>query len=157
MRTLRPARPEDAEAISALALRSKAHWPYSDEQMAVFRLELVLSPEHLMRSNAHVIEEAGRLLGFYTLSQVDDRCTELEHIFVEPAFLGEGIGRALFRHACSAAAGCGALVLIVRSDPHAAGFYRALGGEFTGEIDSSIPGRKIPTFRWLLPTTAMES
>jgi ribosomal protein S18 acetylase RimI-like enzyme len=155
MKRIRRAQPEDAEAISGLALRSKAHWSYSDEQMAVFRLELVLSPDQVLQSNAHVIEEAARLLGFYTLSQLGDQRTELEHIFVDPAFLGGGIGRALFRHACSVAAESGARVLVVRSDPHAAGFYRTLGGEFTGDIDSSIPGRKIPTFRWLLPATAV--
>lgn len=149
--SIRRAKPEDAESITALALRSKAHWPYPDDQMAVFRRELVLFPDQVLRSNAHLMEEGGCPLGFYTLLRIDDRCTELEHLFVDPAFLGQGLGRCLFRHACSVAAGIGARVFIVKSDPYAAGFYRALGGDFTGDIDSSIPGRKIPTFRWPLP------
>ena len=51
---IRVAVPEEADAISELAIRSKTHWNYTPEQMLVFRGELTLSPEDLVSSHAHV-------------------------------------------------------------------------------------------------------
>jgi GNAT superfamily N-acetyltransferase len=146
MRVIRRARPEEAEDISRLALASKAHWPYSRAELEVFRNELTLSARELEAGQAHVLEESGQLLGFYTLSGAGDARAELDHIFVAPRALGRGVGGALFRHACALAAATGSTELYVRSDPNAAGFYRALGCDFAGDIDSSIAGRRIPTF-----------
>jgi GNAT superfamily N-acetyltransferase len=150
MRVIRRARPEEAEAISRLALESKAHWAYSKAELAVFRAELTFSPPDLELGHAHVLEEGDRLLGFYMLSGLGAARAELDHVFVDPEALGRGVGAALFRHACALAANSRCTDLYVRSDPNAAGFYRALGCDFTGEIDSSIPGRRIPTFTFPL-------
>jgi GNAT superfamily N-acetyltransferase len=82
----------------------------------------------------------------YTLFGEGDE-VELEHLFVHPAHLGRGHGRTLFQHASALAQATGARALTIRSDPHAAGFYRAMGATDTGSTPSSIPGRAIPTFR----------
>jgi GNAT superfamily N-acetyltransferase len=142
----RPASPEEAEAISALALRSKAHWGYPPEQMEVFRRELVLPPEEVVRRRAHVTEQAGQIVGFYTLVGRTNDFVELEHLFIDPSHLGRGLGTKLFRHACALAQELGFHRLIIQSDPHAAGFYEAMGAHPEGEIPSSIPGRHIPLF-----------
>ena len=42
--SLRPARIEDLEALSALCLRSKAHWGYDAAFMAAWGQELTLTP-----------------------------------------------------------------------------------------------------------------
>lgn len=153
MHRIRPARPSEAEAISELAIRAKAHWDYTEEQLAVFRGELTLVPGRIVPSRTHVIEEHGRLLGFYTLvahgeSEAEGgRESELEHIFVEPSAHGRGLGSALLRHACALARAEGFRAIVIQSDPNAAGFYHAHGARAEGEIPSSIPGRTIPCFR----------
>lgn len=45
--TVRPARAAEAASLSALAIRSKAHWGYTEAQMKVFRDELTLSSADL--------------------------------------------------------------------------------------------------------------
>jgi GNAT superfamily N-acetyltransferase len=146
---IRPARPDEAEAISALALRSKAHWPYGSEQLAVFRRELTLAAGDVVARRAHVLVEDGQLVGFYTLTRREGDA-ELEHLFVEPARLGRGLGSALFRHACALARREGFGRLVIQSDPNAAGFYAALGARLERHVPSSIPGRELPLFSvWL--------
>jgi GNAT superfamily N-acetyltransferase len=148
---IRPARPTEADALSALALRSKAHWNYPPEQLAIFRGELTIAAEQVAQRRAHVIEEDGQLLGFYTLLPTTQDNAELEHLFVDPAHLGRGLGRALFHHACDVARRAGIATLVIQSDPNAAGFYRALGARLDRQIPSSIPGRTLPFFSFPLP------
>jgi len=146
MNTIRPAVPEEAEWISALALRSKAHWGYSPEQMSVFSRELTLSPTDIAARRAHVLEENGRIVGFYTLATRAEGDAELEHLFVEPSGLRRGSGAALFRHACAVAREAGFHRLVIQSDPNAAGFYVSVGARLERHIPSSIPGRELPFF-----------
>jgi GNAT superfamily N-acetyltransferase len=47
----------------------------------------------------------------------------LEHLWVLPDWMGQGIGRALFRHAAERAAARGALSLTIEADPNAEPFY----------------------------------
>src|SRR5581483_9656510 len=107
MTPIRPARPDEAAAISALALRSKAHWGYSPDAMAVFQAELTLSPAEVLTGRAHVVEEEGQLVGFYTLRARGQGVIELEHLFVEPGRLRRGLGAALFWHALELARAAG--------------------------------------------------
>jgi GNAT superfamily N-acetyltransferase len=146
MRTIRPANDDEAETISALAIRSKGHWGYRPEQMSVFARELTICPADVAAGCAHVLEEEGAMVGFYTLIPRSDGSADLEHIFVDPSRLGEGLGTALFRHACTLARIAGYSRLVIHSDPNAVGFYESMGAQFDGYVESSIPGRHIPRF-----------
>jgi GNAT superfamily N-acetyltransferase len=117
--------------------------------MAVFRGELTFTAALVLQRRTQVLEEDGAIAAMYTLLGEGDEL-ELEHLFVDPARLGRGHGRRLFRHATEVARAAGARALIIKSDPNAAGFYRVMGAADTGEIASSIPGRTIPTFRLTL-------
>jgi Acetyltransferase (GNAT) family. len=93
-----------------------------------------------------VLETAQRVVGFYALKRLSEAETELEAMFVEPAFIGSGCGRQLMEHAKAVAAALGAKQLIIQSDPYAERFYAAAGGVVTGTRESaSIPGRYLPT------------
>ena len=146
MCTVRRARPSEADFLSALALRSKMHWDYSLEELAVFRAELTIEPENVVPHHTHVVEEDGQVVGFYTLRPRERGAVELEHIFIEPSSLGQGFGSLLFHHACEVARDAGFRRLVIQSDPNASGFYHALGAQLERQIPSSIPGRTIPYF-----------
>lgn len=149
MALVRPARPEEAGALTTLTIASKAHWGYTPAEMAVFRDELTFTPDGVLERRAHVLEDGGDMVAMYTLLG-DGEELELEHLFVHPAHLRRGHGRLLFQHACAVAAAADARALTIKSDPNAAGFYRTMGAIDTGPIPSSIPGRSIPTFRFTL-------
>jgi GNAT superfamily N-acetyltransferase len=144
------AAPDEAAVVSALAIRSKAHWDYPPEQMSVVREELTLRTAQLANHHCHVAVGGAEIRGFYTLVLMDDGRAELEHIFVEPVDFGVGIGRELFDHACGLARKLGVTALYIQSDPNAAGFYSRLGARLDAEIPSSIPGRSIPCFAFTL-------
>ena len=147
MSLIRRASPADARVLSELAFRSKSHWDYTSEQLAVFRLELTLEPSQIEQKRTHLWEENERVQGFYTLVAQNQRCVELEHIFVEPDAMRRGIGRALLVHAADVSRQAHFDSMEIQSDPNAAGFYVAMGAKLIRNVPSSIPGRSIPVFR----------
>ena len=154
--TLRAACEDDSSTLTELAFRSKAHWGYSPEFMEACRDELAVSREDIANPEyAHTVAESrGRLLGYYALMPIQERGYELDALFVEPEFIGRGVGRALVEHAKSRAAELGARYLLIQGDPNASEFYLAAGAVQVGERESgSIPGRFLPEFRISLPAS----
>ncbi len=145
---IRPARAEDAEVLSDLAFRSKAHWGYADDFMEACRDELTYTPEQVASGDFHVLDSDGRIAGFYALTKISPDTAELEAMFVEPERIGEGCGRALMQDALSRAGSLEHIQrLVIQADPHAAEFYRRAGATLIGERPSdSIRGRTLPLF-----------
>ncbi|MCB9761828.1 MAG: GNAT family N-acetyltransferase [Alphaproteobacteria bacterium] len=142
---LRDARPDEAPALSDLAMRAKAFWGYDDAFMEACRAELTLRPADIDAKPVVVAEADGALLGFYALGRVDDATTELDDLFVEPGAIGQGVGRRLMAHAVEAARRAGYARLRIEADPFAEGFYQRMGARRVGEAPSqSIPGRMLP-------------
>jgi GNAT superfamily N-acetyltransferase len=145
---IRPARPEDATHLSALALRSKRHWGYDDAFLSIVRSELSVTPEQTRTHRVMLLEDDGRVLGFYGLGGAPPDA-DLTWLFVEPDAIGAGYGRALWRHAVHAARSSGFATLVIESDPFAEGFYLAMGAHRVGEIASRfIAGRVLPLLKY---------
>ncbi|MFF7455032.1 GNAT family N-acetyltransferase [Kitasatospora sp. NPDC008115] len=142
---IRPARPSEAAALSALALRSKAHWGYDAAFIEACRAELTLDPGRIESDRTAVAEDDdGRVLGFITLTGAPPQGA-LGMLFVEPAAIGSGIGRRLVEHLRAEATALGFDRITVEADPNAEPFYRAMGAVRTGTAPSgSIPGRELP-------------
>lgn len=150
----RRARPQEAGALSALALRSKAHWGYDAGFMEACRRELTLTPEFIEHDHVYVLESGGCLIGFYTLTKWNADI-ELGHFFVDPPAIGRGAGRRLWEDAVDRAVELGYTRLIIQSDPNAEGFYRKLGAERIGEVPSQVrPGRTLPLLMYPLTEIA---
>ena len=130
---------EDANALTALVLRAKAHWGYSKAQLEAWRSILEVSAESLAGRPAFVGELGGRIVGFYSLIP-SGREWDLDDLWVLPAFIGRGIGRALLMHASHTAAAGGAASLRIESDPYAEQFYMACGAERVGAVAAPIEG-----------------
>lgn len=149
MITIRPARPEEAEALSALKLRSKAYWPYSETQMDAFARVMALTPEELRAPDAesHVVECDSAVAGYGRLKRLEE-CLYIDDLFIDPPYIGRGCGRALAEHLLErAAAGLDRWVYVV-ADPYAVDFYARLGFVAAGEAESeAIPGRMLPRMK----------
>jgi GNAT superfamily N-acetyltransferase len=92
-----------------------------------------------------VAEQYDRVVGFHGVAPYADAVVELTWLFVAPAAMGHGTGRALLADAVSVARRAGARALHIESDPHAVGFYQRAGARQTGIVPSaSIPGRALP-------------
>ena len=68
--TVRDARPEDAEILSALAIRSKAYWGYGHDFMAACVDELTLSRRDIADWVVRVRDNGGVPVGYYQLRVV---------------------------------------------------------------------------------------
>lgn len=140
----------EARHLSDLALRSKAHWGYDADFLEACRAELTVSEDYIKGAPVFVLEEDGRVVGFYGLRE---RGAELEllYLFVEPAAIGGGHGKRLWQHAVKTAARLGFQKITIESDPYAEAFYLAMGARKVGEVASSLrPGRTLPLLEFTL-------
>ena len=139
---IRPAHAGEAAALTALAWRSKAHWGYDAEFMAVLKPLLTVTEQDLSTSCVNVMDAAGEPIGWYRLTGTPPR-GELEDLWLEPASIGRGAGRRLFEHALHTASELGFRALTIEADPNAEGFYRAVGATRIGDRRSPS-GRTLP-------------
>jgi len=147
MIVIREADKNEAESLSSLAMRS--NWGYSAEFMEACRQELLVTEEMIESNTNHyaVAEDQGVTVGFYSLSGLSESKIELGLLFVEPNYIGTGIGHILITHAKNHAVANGGHTLHFQGDPNAEDFYKAVGGTPTGKRESScIPGRFLPIF-----------
>lgn len=151
---IRPARREEAERLTEISLASKAHWGYPAAYFEIWRSELTLSPAYIDANDVFVLEAKGGVVGYYSLVQLEDEIEVggislakgfwLEHMFVLPAFIGRGMGSALFRHLRRLCRARGVKTLGILADPNAKGFYMKLGAHYVKEFPSTIAGRTTP-------------
>ena len=135
----RRAQPGDVEALRALTRRSMAYWPRDPAYLAEANRLLSLSAQDLARDQAWMVEHAGTPVGYYRLTLHGD-LAEIEELFLEPEWIGHGIGRKLFGHAIATARRRGCTRLEWETDADAAGFYLAMGGREIGSRPSGIEG-----------------
>lgn len=139
--TLRAARPGEADDLTELVMRSKAHWGYDADFLRQVRPALTLTDRHLAATV--VAELDGRLAGVATLAGEEFE-GELDLLFVDPWAIGKGVGRALFRDAVARAHTLGMTRLLIESDPYAEEFYLRMGATRIGETISTATGRTLP-------------
>ncbi|MEU2774532.1 GNAT family N-acetyltransferase [Streptomyces sp. NPDC007162] len=144
--SIRPARPEEANFLTDLALRSKAYWGYDAQFLESCREELTLREGELSGRRAAVAEQNGGIVGFTTL-EGDPPQGVLGMMFVDPGVIGKGVGRLLFDHVVATARDLGFTQFTIDADPNAEPFYGAMGAVPVGVVPSgSIPGRTLTQF-----------
>ena len=137
---VRAAVEHEAEFLSALAMRAKAHWGYSAEVLERWRSELAVSPTSVRTKRTFVAVVDGQVVGFYSLAS-SETSWQLDHLWVLPEFMHRGIGRALVSHALTTALHGGAVEVTVDADPNAESFYLRCGAVRCGELSAPIPGQ----------------
>ena len=142
---VRAARPGEAEVLTALSVRSKAHWGYDDSFMKMSQASLTVSDADIASGRMLVAERAGLPFG---VAKVEPE-GELGMLFVDPLALNRGVGRALFEAAVALARRLGARRMAILADPNAAPFYERMGARFVSQAPSdAIPGRTLPLYEY---------
>lgn len=141
---VRAAQPHDADRLTELVLRSKAHWGYDDVFMAATKDELTIRPDDIGPSRFRVAVDNGVVVGVVSLEGEPPEGA-LEMLFVEPSAMGKGVGRLLYDDTISLARRLGFERLTIDADPYAEPFYLRMGARTIGTTPSgSIPGRELP-------------
>lgn len=128
---IREARPDEADELSALALRSKGYWGYPADFLASCRPRLTLRPDEVVARRVVVAEDpqTGRTVGVGSL-EGEPPHGAIGLLFVVPDLIRSGVGALLYAHLLETARGLGFRRLAIDSDPHAVGFYQALGARY---------------------------
>lgn len=157
---IRRATVDDADTFSAIAQCAKAHWPYSAEQLAAWHSALQVSPEQILKSEAYLAlideEDGAVIVGFYLCERLAE-VWQLDHLWVLPAWMGQGIGRMLLEHARRHVASLGGDTIHIDADPNAESFYVRCGAQTVAYIEAPIPGaptRCRPQMQLACATTA---
>jgi GNAT superfamily N-acetyltransferase len=137
---VRNARPDEAALLATIAFESKAWWKYSPAVMAGWRDELVVRLEPADRRPTLVAEVEGEVAGFCQVV-LDGATPLLEHLWIRPAYIGRGVGRALLGQAGAILVGLGHTRLLIDAEPNAEGFYRRCGAHRHGEVAAPIDGQ----------------
>ncbi len=139
------AQPEEAEALTQIALAAKGHWGYPERWMELWKPQLTFTPEYFEEHESWVAELGHIPIAFYTLLERDG-IAWIENLWVSPEWIGKGVGKSLFLHAREAARQRGFQALQLEADPHAVGFYGKMGMKQVGERMSEIGGhpRSLP-------------
>ena len=148
------ARPEEAEPLTDLIMRSKAHWGYDATLLAAWRAGHTLDAATIARDAVYCAEDAesGVVVGVSHCFPINEEEVYLERLFVDPAWMGRGVGARLWRHAVEQATAQGARRLTLGADPNARLFYEHVGAVVTAWFDASLaPGTRAPTMRYDLP------
>jgi GNAT superfamily N-acetyltransferase len=148
--TIRPARPGEAAFLTALCIRSKAHWGYDSAFMEAAAKLLRIDESEIGAGGVLVALTAEVPCGLAAIMPLRrPRWCELSHLFVAPESFGRGIGRALFEAAVARAAAWDADHVSILSDPNAAAFYTKLGARRCGEAPSGVVrNRMLPLFEF---------
>jgi GNAT superfamily N-acetyltransferase len=137
--------PSAAETLSAITWAAKAHWGYPAHWMEQWRGQLTITPEFVAANETFVAVIDGQIVAFHALLETAETL-RLEHLWVLPERIGQGIGRSLLTHAIERATLRGARRLTIEADPNAEPFYRHLGALRIGASTSEIDGhhRELP-------------
>ncbi len=121
MMAIRRALAADADVLNAIVHGSESHKGDYSPMLDGYKI----SAGQIARDEIHLTEEAGNVLGFYSLMLGET--PELDLLFVAAAAQGRGLGRLLMNHMRTLAAERGAVSVKIISHPPAADFYRGLG------------------------------
>jgi len=138
---IRVATPDDAEALSRISMQAKANWGYSRKQLEIWRSDIAVDRDSVRKMPTYVVEINGRIAGFYQL-QMNSSPPELDHLWVDPDHMKQGIGRALVKHALALLASRGVKEVAIDADPNAENFYASIGARRVGLLPAPIEGHE---------------
>ena len=141
--TIRKARGADVDALSCIARAAKQHWGYPETLMRLWAPDLTVTAQAVASDPVYCAVRGWKIVGFYAVSQ-RGKTYELEHMWVDPRSIGNGVGRRLLEHLLRLLGKRGGRRLRIASDPNAEGCYLRLGARRIGSVASKPRGRRLP-------------
>jgi GNAT superfamily N-acetyltransferase len=140
---IRRAQLAECAVLTVIAHAAKRHWGYPEDWIRLWAKDLTVTPAFVREHPTFVAAVGDDVVGFYALGGQGDPL-ELEHLWVRPAHMRQGVGVALVRHAMAEARARGVRALRIAADPNAEAFYVTQGARRIGEVPSTPEGRRLP-------------
>lgn len=139
----RPAQIADLDDINSLIRNSKSYWGYSSSFLEDFMTHWGVKKRYLYTNEVILFEAKNELIGLFAFKMDMENTPELDLFFVNPTYIGKGVGRSMWQQALFHARHHGWSEFKIITDPHAEQFYKHMGAQTTG-IFESFPGRLVP-------------
>jgi GNAT superfamily N-acetyltransferase len=137
---VRQGREEDFSRLREIAVDAKAHWGYDRARVEDWALQGDFEPESMRERLVYVAEAESEPVGWAALIPRGE-VGWLEDLWVEPAWIGRGVGRLLFEHVADRARELGAKRLEWEAEPNATGFYERMGAAYIRDSEVTEWGR----------------
>ncbi|HVJ49439.1 GNAT family N-acetyltransferase, partial [Desulfitobacterium sp.] len=157
---IKRANEEDSTELTSISFAAKRYWNYPDEYFEIWKNELTITPDYLNQNTVYVAQVDGKVIGFFSIVEVKEnlwtgrflmqRGFWLDHIFIQPEFIGKGIGSELISFAKEMCRRDNIDHLFLLSDPKAKGFYNKVGAQYIEEVPSNIEGRTVSLYRFAI-------
>jgi GNAT superfamily N-acetyltransferase len=142
---LRPPHSHEGERLREIAIASKSYWGYDPDRVRQWAAMGDFSPEGLRCKEVWVAELDGQAVGWAALIPKGEVCW-LDDLWIEPAWIGKGIGTSLFQQAAKRGRRLGAKQMEWEAERHALGFYEKMGGRYLRDSEPGVWGRASAVF-----------
>ena len=129
--------------LDEITVAAKAHWGHDISWVANWVEAGEFARGAVARREAWLVEVDGKIAGWSAL-QLRGEIGWLEDLWVDPPYMGRGVGRALFLDAVGRAAAAGARRVEWESDVDAVGFYERMGARQIRDSSVTELGRILP-------------
>lgn len=137
----------DSNDLTELTIRSKSHWGYSAEQINKWKDDLTIYSEYIDQNEVYKLLNEDQLIGYYSYLRIEDKIVKLDNIFLEPDFIGKGLGKVMMNHFIKKVKEKGYETITLDAEPNTEKFYQNLGFKVIGRLESSIPNRFLPIMK----------
>ena len=137
---IRSVAPDEGERLREIAIAAKGHWGYETDRVREWAAMGDFSAAGLQQKDCYIAAVEGRAVGW--AAAIDrGEVWWLDDLWVEPEWMGQGIGRLLFRHAAERGRQAGAARMEWEAEPNALGFYNKMGGRYLHSSEAGAWGR----------------
>ena len=157
---IRKAKTTESKILTDISFAAKRYWNYPQQNFDIWHDELTITDKYIEDNAVFVYQQGGQVIAYYSIVQLESdvvvNCITihaglwLEHMFVLPDFIGQGIGRQMFKHMAETLKQYDVDSIGILADPNAKGFYQKLGCRYIGEYPSSIKDRSTPHFEYVI-------
>jgi GNAT superfamily N-acetyltransferase len=135
---------DNAEVLTEITKKSKAHWGYSNEQLEEWSQILTVTPEYIKANPVYKLVVDNFIAGYYSYINQSTNEVLLDNLFVLPSYIGRGYGKFLLTDFINRVKTEGIKKIVLEADPNAEMFYSNFGFVRTGEIVTGVKDRYLP-------------
>jgi GNAT superfamily N-acetyltransferase len=133
--TIRSGSPDEGTRLKEIAIASKGHWGYPPERVREWADRGDFDRRTLEQLTLFVADTGERVVAWASVEPRGD-VAWLADLWVEPEWIGKGLGARLFRQAAEHGRSSGARVMEWEAEPNALGFYEKMGGRYVRDSTS---------------------
>ena len=155
---IRKAQLEDLPELNRVLRASKGHWGYSQAYLDEFMEKLGVTENCIANYQIFCVNVDDQFVGFYGFRKNEDDKDELDFFFLDPRYIGKGIGLLMWDSCLDTAKTLGIKDFVLNSEPNAETFYLKLGCKKIGYKKSVVSWetRSIPIMSYSLEATHRE-